>query len=82
MNGPPEESAVINYSVEVPDQVQAKKQNEECDKRDATVLVKLKVSSLEDIILDKSKTHILSIARVTMCCCQPRSDCIIVEKWG
>ena len=25
MNGPPEESAVINFSAEVPDQVQAKK---------------------------------------------------------
>ena len=25
MNGPPEESPVINYSLEVPDQVQAKK---------------------------------------------------------
>ena len=63
MNGSPEESAVINYSAEVPDQVQAKKQNEECNKRDAAVLEKLKVSSVEDIILE-SKTQILSIAGV------------------
>ena len=56
------ESAVINYPSEVPDQVQAKKQNEECNKRDATVLEKFKVSSVEDIILDESKTQILSIA--------------------
>ena len=60
MNGPP----VINCSVEVPDQVQVKKRNEECNKRDATVLEKLKASSVEDIILDESKTQILSIAGV------------------
>ena len=60
MNGPPAESAVINSSAEVPDQVQMKKQNEECNKRDATVLEKLKASSVEDIILDESKTQILS----------------------
>ena len=64
MNGPPEDSTVINYSVEVPDQIQAKKCNEECNKRDATVLEKLKVSRVEDIILDKTKTQILSIAGV------------------
>ena len=64
MNGPPEESTDINYFVEVHDQVQAKKQNEECNKRDATVMEKLKASSVEDIILDKSKTQILSIAGV------------------
>ena len=64
MHAPPEESAVINYSAEVPDQVQVKKQNEECNKRDATVLEKLKASSVEDIILDKLKTQILSIAGV------------------
>ena len=63
-NGPPEESADINYFVEVHDQVQVKKQNEECNKRDATVLEKLKVSSVEDIILDELKTQILSIAGV------------------
>ena len=62
MNGPSDDSAVINYSAEVPDQVQVKKQNEECNKRDATVLEKLKVSSVEDIILDETKTQILSIA--------------------
>ena len=62
MNGPPEESADINYFAEVHDQVQAKKQNEECNKRDATVLEKLKASSVEDIVLDESKTQILSIA--------------------
>ena len=60
MNGPP----VINCSVEVPDQVQVKKRNEECNKRDATVLEKLKASSVEDIILDESKTQILSIGGV------------------
>ena len=38
MNGPPEQSAVITYSAEVPDQVQVEKQNKECNKRDATVL--------------------------------------------
>ena len=59
-NGPSDDSAVINYSVEVPDQVQAKKQNEECNKRDATVLEKLKVHT----ILDETKTQILSIAGV------------------
>ena len=64
MNGPPEESAVINYFEEVPDQDQVKKRNEEHNKRDATVLEKLKASSVEDIILDKSKTQILSIAGV------------------
>ena len=63
-NGPSDDSTVINYSVEVPDQVQAKKQNKECNKRDATVLEKLKVSSVEDIILDETKTQILSIAGV------------------
>ena len=64
MNGPPEESADINYFAEVHDQVQAKKRNEERNKRDATVLEKLKASSVEDIILDESKTQILSIAGV------------------
>ena len=64
MNGPSDDSAVINYSVEVPDQVQMKKQNEECNKRDAIVLEKLKVSSVEDIILEEMKTQILSIAGV------------------
>ena len=64
MNGPPEESTDMNYFAEVHDQVQAKKRNEECNNRDATVLEKLKASSVEDIILDKSKTQILSIAGV------------------
>ena len=45
----------------MPDQEEA---NEECNKRDATVLEKLKASSVEDIILDESKTQILSIAGV------------------
>ena len=62
MNGPSDDSAVINYSAEVPDQVQVKKRNEERNKRDATVLEKLKTSSVEDIILDETKTQILSIA--------------------
>ena len=83
MNGPPEESAVINYSAEVPDQVQAKKRNEECNKRDATVLEKLKASSVEDIILHKIEhTNFLALLVLNMHCCQPRSDCIIVKKWG
>ena len=64
MNGPSDDSAVINYYAEVHDQVQAKKRNEECNKRDATVLEKLKASSVEDIVLDKMKTQILSIAGV------------------
>ena len=64
MNGPPEESAAINYSAEVPDQVQVKKQNEERNKRYATVLEELKVSRVEGIILDESKTQVLSVAGV------------------
>ena len=64
MNEPSDDSAVVNYSVEVPDQVQAKKRNEVCNKRDATVLQKLKTLSVEDIILDETKTKILSIAGV------------------
>ena len=64
MNEPSDDSTVVNYSAEVPDRVQAKKQNEACNKRDATVLEKLKMLSVEDIILDKMKTQILSIAGV------------------
>ena len=61
---PSDVSEVAKNTLDVPDQGQAKKQNEECNKRDATVLEKLKVSSVEDIILDKTKTQILSIADV------------------
>ena len=64
MNRPPEDSAVINYSAEVLDQVQVKKRNEERNKRDATVLEKLKASRVEDIILGETKTQILSFAGV------------------
>ena len=64
MNEPSDDSEVVINSSEVPDQVQAKKQNEVHNKRDATVLEKLKTSSVEDIILDKMKTQILSIAGV------------------
>ena len=64
MNEPSDDSAVVNNSSEVPDQVLAKKQNEARNKRDATVLEKLKMSSVEDIILDETKTQILSIAGV------------------
>ena len=56
MNEPSDDSAVVNNSSEVPDQVLAKKQNEARNKRDATVLEKLKMSSVEDIILDETKT--------------------------
>ena len=59
-----DDSKVVNNSSEVPDQVQAKKRNEARNKRDATVLEKLKTSGVEDIILDKTKTQILSIASV------------------
>ena len=62
MNEPSDDSKVVNNSSEVPDQVQAKKQDEACNKRDATVLEKLKTLSVEDIILDETKTQILSIA--------------------
>ena len=64
MNEPSDDAAVVNNSSEVPDQGLAKKQNEACNKRDATVLGKLKMLSVEDIILDEMKTQILSIAGV------------------
>ena len=64
MNERSDDSKVVNNSSEVPDQVQAKKRNKACNKRDATVLEKLKTLSVEDIILDETKTQILSIAGV------------------
>ena len=64
MNEPSDDSKVVNNSLEVPDQVPAKKQDIACNKRDATVLEKLKTSSVEDIVLDEMKTQILSIAGV------------------
>ena len=64
MNEPSDDSEVVNNSLEVPDQVPAKKRDIVCNKRDATVLEKLKTSSVEDIILGETKTQILSIAGV------------------
>ena len=64
MNERSDDSEVVNNSLEVPDQVPAKKRDVVCNKRDATVLQKLKTSSVEDIVLDKMKTQILSIAGV------------------
>ena len=64
MNEPSDDSEVVNNSLEVPDQVPAKKRDIARNKRDATVLEKLKTSIVEDIVLDKMKTQILSIAGV------------------
>ena len=64
MNEPSDDSKVVNNSLEVPDQVPAKKRDVVCNKRDATVLEKLKTLSVEDIVLDKTTTQILSIAGV------------------
>ena len=82
MNGPSDDSAVVNYSAEVPDQVQVKKQNEERNKRDATVLQKLKTSSVEDIILDKMKTQILSIAGVDYALLSAKVRLYYCQKMG
>ena len=64
MNEPSDDSKVVNNSLEVPDQVPAKKRDIAHNKRDATVLEKLKTSIVEDIVLDEMKTQILSIAGV------------------
>ena len=64
MNEPSDNSKVVNNSLEVPDQVPAKKRDIVRNKRDATVLEKLKTLSVEDIILDETKTQILNIAGV------------------
>ena len=76
------DSAVVNNSSEVPDQVQAKKQNEACNKRDATVLEKLKTSSVEDIILDETKTQILSIAGVDYASLSAKVRLYFVREMG
>ena len=57
-------SEVANNTSDVPEQVPGKKRDAACNKRDASVLEKLKTSSVEDIILIEMKTQILSIAGV------------------
>ena len=57
-------SEVANNSSDVPEQVPGKKRDAARNKRDASVLEKLKTSSVEDIVLDETKTQILSIAGV------------------
>ena len=61
---PSDVSEVVNNSSYVPEQVPGKKQDAVCNKRDASVLEKLKTLSVEDIVLDEPKTQILSIAGV------------------
>ena len=61
---PSDVSEVANNTSDVPEQVPGKKQDTVHNKRDASVLEKLKTSSVEDIILDEMKTQILSIAGV------------------
>ena len=61
---PSDESEVANNTWDVPEQVPGKKRDAARNKRDASVLEKLKTSSVEDIILDETKTQILSIAGV------------------
>ena len=61
---PSDESEVANNTSDVPEQVPGKKRDAARNKRDASVLEKLKTSSVEDIILDETKTQILSIAGV------------------
>ena len=55
-------SEVANNTSDVPEQVPGKKRDAVCNRRDASVLEKLKTSSVEDIILDEMKTQILSIS--------------------
>ena len=57
-------SEVANNTSDVPEQVPGKKRDAACNKRDASVLEKLKTSSVEDIILDEMKTQILIMAGV------------------
>ena len=57
-------SEVANNTSDVPEQVPGKKQDAARNKRDASVLEKLKTSSVEDIVLDETKTQISSIAGV------------------
>ena len=61
---PSDVSEVANNTLDVPEQVPGKKRDAVRNKRDASVLEKLKTSSVEDIILDETKTQILSIAGV------------------
>ena len=57
-------SEVANNTSDVPEQVPGKKRDGARNKRDTSVLEKLKTSSVEDIVLDETKTQILSIAGV------------------
>ena len=59
---PSDVSDVANNTSDVPEQVPGKKRDAARNKRDASVLEKLKTSSVEDIVLDEMKTQILSIA--------------------
>ena len=61
---PSDVSEVANNSSDVPEQVPGKQQDTAHNKRDPSVLEKLKTLSVEDIVLDEMKTHILSIAGV------------------
>ena len=61
---PSDVSEVANNNSDVPEPVPGKKRDAACNKRDASVLEKLKTSSVEDIVLDEMKTQILSIAGV------------------
>ena len=61
---PSDVSEVVNNTLDVPEQVPGKKHDAVRNKRDASVLEKLKTSSVEDIVLDEMKTQILSIAGV------------------
>ena len=61
---PSDVSEVANNTLDVPEQVPGKKRDAVHNIRDASVLEKLKTTSVEDIILDEMKTQILSIAGV------------------
>ena len=61
---PSDVSKVANNTLDVHEQVPGKKRDTARNKRDASVLEKLKTSSVEDIVLDETKTQILSIAGV------------------
>ena len=61
---PSDVSEVANNTSDVPEQTPGKKRDAVRNKRDASVLEKLKTSSVEDIVLDETKTQILSIAGV------------------
>ena len=61
---PSDVSKVANNTLDIPEQVPGKKRDAAHNKRDASVLEKLKTLSVEDIVLDETKTQILSIAGV------------------